>query len=237
MLTCAAGMIVKRSAALSALVITAYLLTWVLMLQAPRVARVPGSVGMWLDFCESLFLMCGGWIVFTSLVEPGSRLDMKFIAREAGVRVARYLIGVSCLVFGLSHFVYAHFTAGMVPAWLPGRIDFVYLTGVGHLAAGLGILLTIVPRHAATAEAIMISSFALLVHIPGVASEPGSRMQWTMLFIALAVAGAASATATSLRGSWGWLRRLDTASNIRTLRIDSELHEPVGDMSPTNPTS
>src|SRR5580698_173845 len=74
MLTCAAGMIVKRSAALSALVITAYLLTWVLMLQAPRVARVPVSVGMWLDFCESLFLMCGGWIVFTSLVEPGSRL-------------------------------------------------------------------------------------------------------------------------------------------------------------------
>ena len=87
----------------------------------------------------------------------------------------------------------------MVPPWLPYRLGFAYLTGAGHLTAGLAMLLGIVPALAGTLEASMITSFVLLLHIPGVLSDPHSRLQWTMLSIASALGGAAWLIAGSLR--------------------------------------
>ena len=37
----------------------------------------------------------------------------------------------------------------------------------------------------------MITGFVVLLHAPAVGREPGSRLQWTMLAIAAAYAGAA----------------------------------------------
>ncbi len=198
LLVCGIGMLTKHTAARFALVMTIYLGSWALLLQAPRVLHAPRDLGTWLGLAESLVLTCGGWIVFASLGRS-----------DRGKTVVRFLFGASCLVLGLSHFVYANATAGMVPAWLPDRIGFAYLTGAGHFAAGLGILFAIVPRLAATLEAIMISLFVLLLHIPGVATAPASRMQWTMMFVASALAGAAWAVAGSLR----------TQPEAKTIRI------------------
>ena len=199
------GLLVKRTAALAALVVTAYLLTWVLLLQAPRAAAAPLNVGAWLGFSENLVLMTGGWILFASLAGPEDRPRLAAVTGPRGLRVARILFGLACLVLGLSHFVYTDATAGMVPAWLPCRLGLAYLTGTGHLVAGAAMLLAILPRLAATLEAIMISVFVLLLHAPAVAAEPGSRLQWTMLFVATALAGAVWAIARSLRAeSWGW---------------------------------
>jgi uncharacterized membrane protein len=195
------GMLVKRTAAPCALAMTIYLLSWVILLQTPRVAEAPGNVGAWLGFCENLVLMSGGWILFASLAGPVGRRSIAFVSGNGGTRIARLLIGVSCLVFGLSHFVYPAGTASMVPAWIPAHVGFAYLTGAAHFAAGVGILFAILPRLAATLEAIMISSFVLLIHGPGVVAAPTGRLQWTMLSVALALAGAVWTTAKSLQGS------------------------------------
>jgi uncharacterized membrane protein YphA (DoxX/SURF4 family) len=163
---------------------------------------------MWLGVAESTVLMSGGWILFASLADPETKLKMPFVTGTRGVRTARFLVGLACLILGASHFIYADGTAGMVPAWLPDHLGFAYLTGGGHFAAGLGILFGVFPRLAATLEAAMISSFVLLVHIPGAASQPASRMQWTMVFVASALAGGVWATAKSLQAaSWGWAQK------------------------------
>jgi uncharacterized membrane protein len=201
-------MLVKRTAVPFALVMTIYLLSWVLVLQAPHVVRAPGNVGAWLGVCENLLLTIGGWVLFTSLAGQNGRLSKMFGAGKYGTRVAKFLFGASCVVFGMSHFVYTEATAQMVPAWLPDRVGFAYLTGAGHFAAGVAIVFAVVPRLAATLEVAMISSFVLLVHIPGVISAPKSRLQWTMVFVASALAGAAWATAGLYKDtSWGWTRR------------------------------
>jgi uncharacterized membrane protein len=173
-------------------------------------------VGAWLGFCENVMLMSGGWILFASLEEPGDARYLGFLGGNSSMRIVRCLLGASCLVLGLSHFVYADATAAMVPAWFPERLGIAYLTGACHFAAGVGILLAIFPRLAVTLEAIMISSFVLLLHLPAVASQPQSRLQWTMLSVASAIAGAAWTAARSLRtASWGWTRSLqaDLSSN------------------------
>jgi len=201
------ALLIKRTSSPASFILAVYLLVWVLALQVPRVAHAPGNLGMWLGLAESTVLMTGGWTLFASLANPRARTSMDFITSDRGTRLARIFFGIACLILGLSHFVYGAGTASMVPAWLPYRLGFAYLTGAGHFACGLGILCGVLPRLAATLEATMISLFVLLVHIPGAIAEPHSRMQWTMVFIATALAGAVWVIAASLQDkAWGWTR-------------------------------
>ena len=87
----------------------------------------------------------------------GSRQDRRCIAGARAMRMAQVLFGLTCIFYGWSHFAYADYTASMVPAWLPDRLGIAYFTGLGHVAAGIGVVVGILPRLAATLEAIMMS--------------------------------------------------------------------------------
>jgi uncharacterized membrane protein len=193
-----AGMFARRAASWSTLGLTIFVLTWLLFLQFPRVAANPLNEGAWLGFGENLVLAAGGWTLFACLSRHEGRPLVKFAGGEAGLRLGQLLFGVSLPLIGLSHFIYVDATAAMVPGWLPARVGLAYLTGAAHIAAGIGLILRIVPWLAATLEAIMLSLFVLLLHMPGVAAAPESRLQWTMLFVASALTGASWAVAGSL---------------------------------------
>lgn len=190
------ALLIRHSARSSAIAVTVYLTLLMCALHLPRLLFHPMEVGRWLGLCENLTLVCGGWILALDLRrrEPVTPVEL-----WSKPRLPQLLYAGACVVFGISHFVYSEATAGMVPAWLPYRLGFAYLTGAGHLAAGLAMLFGIIPTEAATLEADMITSFVLLVHIPGVFSDPHSRLQWTMLSVATALAGAAWLIAGSLR--------------------------------------
>jgi uncharacterized membrane protein len=188
------GLFIKHVAGRSALVLTLVLFsTWVLP-QALKVAAAGISVGSLLGLCETLAAMSGGWLLWASLARRGTE-------------VACRLFGVCCVIFGLSHFVYADFTAAMIPHWIPARLPLAYATGAGHIAAGLGIALAIRPRLAATLEALMMSSFVILLHIPSLWADPAPdwapthRIQLTALFWASALAASAWLAAASLRST------------------------------------
>ncbi len=106
------------------------------------------------------------------------------------------------MVFGLSHFAYADLTAAMIPAWMPARLPLAYLTGAAHVAAGTALLLGVVPALAVRLEAIMMSAFIVLVHLPAVLAQPANREQWTGLCVATALAGAVWVVLGSFRVSF-----------------------------------
>jgi len=93
-------------------------------------------------------------------------------AGENTVRAAQVIFGVTCIFYGISHFAYSEYTASMVPAWLPTRLAFAYFTGLCYIAAGIGIILRILARLAATLVAIMMSLFGLLVWVPSFFAHP-----------------------------------------------------------------
>ena len=135
------------------------------------------------------------------------------IAGERAVRAAQVLFGLTCVFYGWSHFAYADYTASMVPAWLPGRLGFAYFTGLGHIAAGIGIVVGILPRLAATLEAIMMSLFGLLVWVPSLLAQPRPEWagppqnQWSELVVNLLLAASAWIVAASLRNRpWGFAK-------------------------------
>jgi uncharacterized membrane protein len=190
LLIAALALMVRRTARIAALVLALFLLSWVLVLQLPRLALQPLNIAVWLGLCESLTLCVGGWVLYAWLDALEPRTIAGFASTATAVGYARLLLGAAMVVFGLSHFAYAEFTAAMIPAWMPLRLPLTYFTGAAHVAAGAALLLGIVPALAVRLEAIMMSAFIVLVHIPAVTAQPASREQWTALCIAAALAGA-----------------------------------------------
>ena len=218
-----AGLWFSRTALPSALMIGTYLAVWAVTRAAPVVFK-PLSVGSWYGLCEALGPLLGAWILYATLRWPSRVPETPLIASERAVRAAQVLFGLTCVVYGLAHFAYADFTASMVPMWLPSRLGFAYFTGLGHVAAGIGIMIGILPRLAATLEALMMSLFGLLVWVPSLFMQPPPewatppRNQWSELFVTLLLAASAWIVATSLQNRpWGF------ASRSRTQRDASDL--------------
>jgi uncharacterized membrane protein len=179
----------------AAIILFPYLMIWVL-LKVPALVVAPQMEAVWLGLGELVLLLSGGWILFARLSEAGS--PFRFVTGERGVRIACIFFALSLIPIGLSHIVYVKQTAELVPAWLPYRFGWAYLTGVGQIACGLGVLFSILPRIAAIAEAGMLSIFGLLVWLPAVVATPRDRLSWTAFFITWAIASSAWLVALSI---------------------------------------
>jgi uncharacterized membrane protein len=199
MLVSAVGLLWRKTVVPASTTLTFLFLSWLLFLQLPRLIAVPSKEILWAGGGQIVTVVAGGWILFASFASPTEGPGRRFRG-DRGVRMARLLYALALPLFGLHHFVDVPGAADAVPAWLPLRPGWAYLTGAGHVAAGVAILLGIVPRLAATLEAIMIGAFVLLVHVPGVIGAPKDQLQWTMLVVASAIGGAAWIVARSYAG-------------------------------------
>ncbi len=160
------------------------------------VPHLPGLLSgqSWLGFFEFLlplgaFLALMGWLA--SQRQP--------IGASRRVLVGRLCFGVGLIGCGASHFVYADFAAQMIPEWIPGRLFFTYLTGAGHIAAGVSLITGVMMRVSTGLLCFMLACFVVLLHLPRVLSNPGSRLEWTMMFVAVLFNGAAWVIASLVR--------------------------------------
>jgi uncharacterized membrane protein len=191
------GLLIRAAAAWSARILFPYLIVWAL-LKVPALVVAPQIEAVWLGFGELAVLLAGGWVLFARLAGLRDGSPLAFLTGEKGIYVARILFAVSLIPIGLSHLVYVKETVELVPAWLPYRVGWAYLTGAGQIACGLGVLFSILPRVAAWAEAGMISLFTLLVWAPAILAAPRTRLPWTAFFISWAIASAAWVVAQNI---------------------------------------
>src|SRR6266849_7305594 len=105
--------------------------------------------------------------------------------------LGRLFIAIALVVFGVQHFMYAGFVAGLVPAWMPGRLFWAYFVGAAFFAAAAGILYKLMARPAATMLGVMFFLFVVLLHIPRIAGNSSNGNEWTSGFVALAMCGGA----------------------------------------------
>jgi len=204
-LAASGGLCCSATALRSVLTIGWYFAAWALI-GVPMVLSKPLSVDGWYGFIEALSSLVGAWILYAGLRwrSRGSEIP---IAHQRAPRAAQMVFGLTCVFYGWSHFVYADFTAGMVPGWLPGRLEVAYFTGFCHVAAGIALIIRLLPGLAATLEAIMMSLFGLLVWVPSffVWPRPGwatpPENQWSELVVTLLVTVSAWIVAASTRAS------------------------------------
>jgi uncharacterized membrane protein len=205
MLVCGTGLLFETTVRWSIRILFPYLILWAL-LKVPALVVAPQIEGVWLGFGELAVLLAGGWTLFAQLSDVRSRSFWRLVTGENGVRAARILFGVFLIPIGLSHLMYVKETAALVPAWLPYRVGWAYLTGAGQMACGLGVLgsvlprvdASVLPRLAAFCEAGMISIFGLLVWLPAVLAAPKVRLPWTAFWITWAIGSSAWVVAANV---------------------------------------
>jgi uncharacterized membrane protein YphA (DoxX/SURF4 family) len=186
-----AGLLVDRYKQSFAIASALAFLVWAVLLHGPGVVANPLSILPWLGFTERLEVAAGALMLAATQV-PGT------VFAGRAMLVGRIAFGACLPIFGLSHWAYAQFTADMIPAFIPAHLFLAYLTGTGHIAAGVALLTNVFARVAALAFATMVSSFVLLLHLPRVIADPGSRTEWTMLVIATTISAAAWCVAGSV---------------------------------------
>jgi len=183
------ALIINRGTRIAAAFIAAFLSFWGIVLQAPGL--IAGVEAVWLAPAEILAVAAAAWTLFW-LGASESEL------RDRAVQLGITFFGLMTPIFGVAHFLYIDFTASMIPEWIPYRTFWAWFTGFGHIAAGLAIVLRVIPRIGATLLAIMFSGFVLLVHVPRVIADVANRTEWHLLSTASLLCGAAWIIAAAL---------------------------------------
>ena len=193
LLVCGAALLSQRTARLAAFALVLFWLA-LLIAKVPMLLTHPFIEEAWEDFSESLIVLAGSWTIF-SLASPPARSAHSASQLTAG----RLLFALALPAIGLSHFFYLNLTVPLIPAWLPAHTVLADLTGAAHIAAGIGLLFGLLPRLAATLEALMVSLFTLLVWVPRIAASYESKSNWSEICISTLISGSAWAIAASLR--------------------------------------
>ena len=214
MVVCGAGLLFRATTAWALRIFLPYLVIWQL-LKFPALVVAPKIEGVYLGFGELAILLAGGWTLFARLGDV-SGTKFAWAGGDRAVRVARYYFAVWIIPIGLSHMLYLKPTMDLIPPFLPGKVFWAYLTGLGQIASGLGILFGVLPRVAALAEASQISLYALLIWLPAILMEGrnlgpmfahgGQRLNFTAFLISWIIAA----------GAWA------VAQNVPRKRVSSE---------------
>ncbi len=183
------ALLIRRTAATASLWLVVYIALWMLLVRLPTAIEHPLIEVTWESCGEIALLLAGAWSIYADLRARAPD------ERARGLRFARVLFGLALIPIGLSHFAYLGNTAGLVPSWLPFHRGWAYLTGACHLAAGLGALLSVLPKLAATLESVMLGIFTVLVWIPIVIAAPGTHGNWTEIWTSAALTVAAAVVA------------------------------------------
>jgi len=200
------GVLIPRVAKIAAAVMSIFALLWMVLLKFPAIVYVPSMEAVWLGAGEIAVILAGAWVAFAALANPHGR----FFSGRNGMRNARLLFVLALPTLGLSHFLYFAQTIMLVPAWLPWRGGWAYLTGAGDLAAAFGILFAVWPRLAATLEAVMLWVITVLVWLPVLIAHLHDAGAWSAFLMSSAIAAGASVVADSYRGvQWSTFRTRD----------------------------
>jgi uncharacterized membrane protein len=207
MVGCGVGLFFRATTAWALRIVLPYLVVWQ-MLKFPSLVVAPKMEAVYLGFGEIAVLLAGGWTLFARLGDL-SGTKFAWAGGEQAVRFARYYFAVWIIPIGISHMLYLKPTLDLIPPFLPGKVFWAYLTGIGQIASGLGVLFGVLPRVAAWAEAAQISLYALLIWLPAILLEnknlgpsfahANQRLSFTAFFISWIIAAGAWAVAQNVR--------------------------------------
>lgn len=101
------------------------------------------------------------------------------IRKTRAERLAWGAFGISCVLFGLSHYIGVSSVAALVPKWLaPGGAFWAIVTGTAFVLAGIAILTGILDRLAARLLTAMLFLFSVFVCFPWILHDPRGHEAW-----------------------------------------------------------
>jgi len=135
---------------------------------------------------KGLTLGSGAFLVFSTFYR-GTSAPAR--AGKLGLRLAwlcRYWLGLFLLASGIQHFLFANFVKALVPAWIPGGLFWVYVSGIFLILSGLCLIAGWQLIRVARVIAGVILCWFFVLHLPRAIGENGNANEWTASFEALA---------------------------------------------------
>lgn len=176
----AAGLIADRKTPGYAVGIGAVFILCALVLVLPKYAVHPANIGLRTVVFEPLAIGSLAWSL------PGVPPTLAF--------VARYVLALSLVVFGIDHFFALAFIASLIPNWIPWHSFWAAFFGAAFVAAGIAFSIGWT-RWAAAGAGAMFALWVVTLHLPrtlGLYGVPGAihdPNEWSSLIIALALWG------------------------------------------------
>lgn len=206
-MSCGAGLLWRRAATITAAVLLAYFLLWMLAFRIPTVFHEPNSSDNWWACGEIAVMVAGAWVLYAWFAADDAIQRFGFAAGDRGLRIARAFYGLGLIPFGVAHFTFLEHTVSLVPGWIPWHLGWAYVTGATFIAAGVAVLFGVFARLAATLSALQLGLFTLLVWVPTLAAGPTTD-QWFEFVDSWVLTVAAWVVADSYRGSpWFAVRK------------------------------
>ena len=133
----------------------------------------PRHLGVWTDALKELAICGGAFVVASSYdeVRVANRNSLSYLLEKL-IPVGPVFFSITMISFGIDHFYYTEFVAGLVPRWLGMPEFWTYFAGVALIGSGLAIALNIFRKQVAFLLAVMIFLWIFLVHIPDALANP-----------------------------------------------------------------
>lgn len=181
------GLLLERTSRPASRALFPYMVIWLVLLEIPVVVHLPREAGSWGSFGEIAIVTAGAWCLFAT--------------GAGGIRAARWLLIVALPMIGVEVIVDAASAGNKVMQpwlqWLPDPMAWACLTGVGSIAACLGLLFGVWPRLAATMEAAMLGLITIAYWGPDLYT---GRTAATAFIISALIAAGVWVVADTYRG-------------------------------------
>jgi hypothetical protein len=171
-LALAVGMALRPVYRRSAILLFALLGIFDLLWYIPQLVARPRNPGLWTSTGEVAALAGAALVLYRKVPR------------------AVILFAAPLVIFGIQHFLYSRYVAGLIPSWIPLRLFWSYAVGVAFLAAACSITLQRFNRLAGQILALMFGLWVLMVHLPRIAGAPRDGNELTSGLICLAFCGA-----------------------------------------------
>ena len=151
----------------------------------PGVIAGPTIYAHYGSFFEQFSLLCGAAALHAAT-------DANAAGKLVLGRLARFGFGVCAISFTLGQIFYFHFTAELVPRWIPPNQTFwAILTTIAFALAAIAMLINRQARLAAGLMTLMLALFGVLVWIPRLVAHPGAHGNWSECVLKCLITGAA----------------------------------------------
>jgi uncharacterized membrane protein YphA (DoxX/SURF4 family) len=190
----AVGIFVEMLARPAATMLGVMFFLFVVLLHIPRIIGKSSDGNEWTSGFVALAMCGGAWVLASAApLEEREKAD-PFLG------LGRYFFALAFVAFGVQHFVYARYAAGLGPPWYLGRPLWLCLVGVLLVATGAAIVLGQKTQMAANLLAGTLILFFLLLYVPRIVGQLHNPGPWTSAFEILALCGCALVLAGALPG-------------------------------------